>query len=174
LALRRRDKCPASSSLVTGCETGAHQARCRRGWSREPTHTLHRMAPQKLKNLIHAIRACKTAADEREVVNKECAVVRCLRSLGRDWRDCAMRYSGSCRKPLGRFVIALGAKIPNIDVAMSPSSCTSTCWATQLTLVSWSVLSLLRRANFTTSVLVSGSWSERPCVCLDLLYLACL
>ena len=36
---------------------------------------------QKVKDLIHQIRSCKTAASERDLVNKECAKIRDTLSL---------------------------------------------------------------------------------------------
>ncbi|KAK0573938.1 hypothetical protein LWI29_015835 [Acer saccharum] len=64
----------------------------------------------RLRDMIRAIRACKTAAEERAVVRKECAAIRA----------------------------AINENDPDYRHRNLANSCSSTCWVTPPILVKWS------------------------------------
>jgi hypothetical protein len=82
----------------------------------------------RLRDLIKVVRSCKTAAEERAVIAKECAAIRT-----------AFKDEDSENRYIANMHMQSYSYLRSSDIAMLQNYCTYTCWDTQLTLVKWNV-----------------------------------
>ena len=97
----------------------------------ETVDNLRMPTPMRLRDLIRQIRAARTAAEERAVVNKECAYIRYLHNLQN------IQFGKNVTIPLITVEMPSAKRKMSGDVGMWQSCCIFTCWVILLTLVKW-------------------------------------
>ena len=100
------------------------------------------------RDLIRNVRACKTAAEERAVISKECAQIRtAFKEEDNEFRHRNVAKLVRVAPPSPRcrqFGTQPAARLPAAHLTRRLAwrrSCSFTCWATRRTSVTWSVSS---------------------------------